>query len=89
MEPRAFGEILCLLCGDWSLRWLDVCICADASENRFAFAVGEGCHELLSDVGRVSERTRFKEKFWVICARSRAPDVDRVGCQKRVTRRLL
>ena len=27
---------------DWSLRWLDVCICAYPSEKEFAFAVREG-----------------------------------------------
>ena len=30
-EQRALWETLCLLRSDWSLRWLDVCICADAS----------------------------------------------------------
>ena len=43
-----------------SLRWLDVCICADASEKNFAFAVREGCRELASEVGRVLERTKFQ-----------------------------
>ena len=41
-------------------QWLGVCICMDASEKGFAFAVREGCCELASEVGRVSERTRFK-----------------------------
>ena len=60
MEQRACGGILCLLLSDWSLPWLVVCICTDASEKVFAFAVREGCLELASEVGRVSERTRFK-----------------------------
>ena len=53
LEQRAFGGIFCLLRSDWSLRWLDVCICTDASEKGFAFAVHEGCSELASEVGRV------------------------------------
>ena len=57
---REHSVAFCLLRSDWSLRWLDVCICTDASEKGFAFAVREGCRELPSEVGRVSERTRFK-----------------------------
>ena len=57
---RAFWSILCLLRSDWSLRRLDVCMCTDASEQGFAFAVRERCRELASEVGRVSEQTRFK-----------------------------
>ena len=38
----------------------------------FAFAVREGCRELASEVGRVSERTRFKSSSRSIRARSRA-----------------
>ena len=53
-EQRAFGGILCLLRSDRSLRWLDVCICADASEKGSAFAVREGRCELASEVGGVS-----------------------------------
>ena len=33
---------------------------SSASEKGFAFTVREGCRELASEVGRVSERTRFK-----------------------------
>ena len=54
----------CLLRSDWCLRWLDVYICTDASEKLFAFAVREGCRELASEVGRFSERAKFK----VTCA---------------------
>ena len=72
MEQRAFGGILCLLSSDWSLRWLDVCICTDASEKGFAFAVREGCRELASEVERVSERTRFKRSSRSVRARSPA-----------------
>ena len=64
--------IQCLLRSDWSLRWLDVCICTDASEKGFAFAVREGCRELASEVGRVSERTSFKRSARSIRVRSRA-----------------
>ena len=32
MEERTFGGILCLFRSDWSLRRLDLCICADASK---------------------------------------------------------
>ena len=38
----------------------------------FAFAVREGCRELASEVGRVSERTRFKRSSRSIRSRSRA-----------------
>ena len=38
-EQKAFGEILCVLRSDWSLIWLDVCICTDASEKGFSFTV--------------------------------------------------
>ena len=72
MEQRAFGGILSLFRSDWSLRWLDVCICTDASEKGFEFAVREGCRELASDVGRVSERARFKRSSRTVRARSRA-----------------
>ena len=72
MEQRAFGGILCLLRSDWSLRLLGVCICTDASEKGFAFAVREGCRELASELGRVSERARFKSSSGSIRARSRA-----------------
>ena len=72
VEQRPFDGILCLLRSDWSLRWLDVCICTDASEKVFAFAVREGCRELASEVGRVSERTRCKRFSRSIRARSRA-----------------
>ena len=70
-EQRAIGEILPLP-RDWGLCWPDVCICTDASEKGFAFAVREGCRELASEVGRVSERTRFKRSSRSIRARSRA-----------------
>ena len=80
VEQRAFGGILSLLRSDWSLRWLDVCICTDASEKGSVFAVREGCRELASEVGRVSEGTWFKMSSRSIRARSRAlrsiaPDV--------------
>ena len=72
MEQRAFGGIPCLLRSDWSLRWLDVCIGTDALE--------KGCRELASEVGRVSERTRFTRssrsvRAWSRALRSIAPDV--------------
>ena len=73
MEQRVFGGTLCLLLrNDWSLRWLDVCICTDASEKGFAFAPREGCLELASEVRRVSERTKFKRRSRSIRAESRA-----------------
>ena len=75
------GSILYLLRSDWSLRWFDVCICTDASEKCFPFAVRAGCRELASEVGRASERTKFKRSSRSVCAGSRAlrsiaPDVD-------------
>ena len=45
---------------------------ASASEKGFTFAVREGCRELASEVGRVSERRRFKRSSRSIRARSRA-----------------
>ena len=80
MEQRSFGVVLCLLRSDWSLRWLDVCICTETSEKGFAFALREGCRELASEVCRVSERTTFKRSSMSIRARTRgqrsiAPDV--------------
>ena len=71
-EQKAFGEIPCLVRGDWSLRWLDVCICTAASEKDFAFAVREGCRELAPASCRVSERTTLKRSCKSIRARSRA-----------------
>ena len=71
LQQRACGGILCLLRSDWSLRWLDVCVCADPSEKCFAFAVREGCRELASEVGRFSEQTRFERTSKSIRARSR------------------
>ena len=75
------GSILYLLRSDWSLRWFDVCICTDASEKCFSFAVRVGCRELASEVGRASERTKFMRSSRSVCAGSRAlrsiaPDVD-------------
>ena len=52
-------SILCLLRSDLGLRCLDVCTCTVASEKGFAFALREGCRELASGVGPVSELTRF------------------------------
>ena len=80
MELREFEGSQCLLRSDWSLRWLDVCTCTDASEKCVAFAVREGCRELASAVGRVSEWTKFKRSSrttpcQVACGRSIAPDV--------------
>ena len=70
------GGILCLFRSDWGLRWLDVFIRTDASEKGFAFAVREGCRELASEVGRVSERRRFKRSSRSRALRSIAPGVD-------------
>ena len=47
----------------------------------FVFAVRQGCRELVSEVGRVSERTRLNRSSRSIRARSHAlrfiaPDVD-------------
>ena len=72
MEQRASARILCLLRIDWSVCWLDVCIGTDASEKGFAFAVRDGCRELASEVGRVSELTSFERSSRSIRARSRA-----------------
>ena len=64
----------------WSLPFLDVCVCTDASEKGLAFALRELCPELALEVGRVSERARFKRSSRSIRAKSRAlryigPDV--------------
>ena len=72
LDQGAFGRILCLLRSNWSLRWLDVCICTNASEKGFALTVREGCREQASEVGRVTERTRFRSSSRSIGARSRA-----------------
>ena len=58
MEQRAFGGILCLFRSDWGLRWLDVCICTDASEKGFAFVVREGCRKLASVVSSSRQASR-------------------------------
>ena len=79
VEQRAFGGIFCLLRSDWSLRWLDVCICLDASENGIAFAVREGCRELASEVGRVSE-SNVQEKFKVHPCQVACASLHRSGC---------
>ena len=77
MEQRTFGRIQRPLRSDWSLRWLEVCICTDASEKGFAFSVREGCCELAAVVGCVSERARFKRssRIKVACAA-----LHRAGC---------
>ena len=72
MEQRAFGGTFRLPRSGWCLRWLDVSICTDASEKGFAFAVREGCRELASEVGRVSERTSIKRSLRSIRVMSRA-----------------
>ena len=61
-----------LMSSDWSVRWRDVCICTDASEKSFAFAVRQRCRELASEVGRVPERRSFKRSSRSIRAKSRA-----------------
>ena len=71
-KQRAFGGILCLLRSNWSLRWLDVCISTDPSEKCVVSVVREVCRELASEVGRVSERTRFNRSSRSVRARSRA-----------------
>ena len=71
-RAKSLVDFLCLLRSDWNLRWLDFCICTDASEKGFAFAVREGCRELASEVGRVSERTRLKRSSKSIRAKSGA-----------------
>ena len=51
------------------------CLSASVRMHRkkgFAFAVREGCRELASEVGRVSERTRFKSSSRSVRAGSRA-----------------
>ena len=53
MEQSAFGGILCLFRSDWSLRWLDVCVCPDALEKAFAFAVRDVASWLRRLVGCV------------------------------------
>ena len=70
LEQRAFKGLLCLLRSDWGLRWLDVCICTDASEKGFSFAVREGRRQLASEVGRRGQK--FKSSSRSIRARSRA-----------------
>ena len=65
-------DILCVLRSDWSLRWLDVCICTDASKEGFAFAVREGCRELASEVGSSLRADSFKRNSRSIRARARA-----------------
>ena len=81
MERRSFGGILCLLCSDRSLRWLDVCICTDASGKGFAFAVREGCRELVAEVGRVSEQTKVQETLQVHPSHDTCASLHRAGSQ--------
>ena len=46
-QPFAIAEAsLCLFRSDWSLLRLDVCICNDASERFFSFAIREGQEKL-------------------------------------------
>ena len=79
VEQRAFGRIRGLLRSAQSLGWLDVCICTDAAEKRFALAAREGCRERGSEDGQVSERTRFQRSSRSIRARTRALKFGR-GC---------
>ena len=72
MVNCAFRTESCLLRKSWSLRWLHVCICTDASERGFAFAVRVGCRERASEVERVSERTWFWSSSSSVGAGSRA-----------------
>ena len=69
---KSIWEEFLYLLRDWSLRWLDADFCTDASEKGFTFAVREGCRELASEGGRVTQRTRFKRSSRSIRARSRA-----------------
>ena len=69
----------CLLCSGVCAGLMSG-VCTDASEKGLAFAVREGCRELALEVGRVSERARFKRSSRSIRAKSRAlryiaPDV--------------
>ena len=79
-------EILCLLRSDWSLRWLDVCICTDASEKSFAFAVREGYRELASEVGRVDKFKRCSRSIVPGCA---SPSRRRSVCSVQVRTRMM
>ena len=50
-EQKAFGEILCVLRSDWSLIWLDVCICTECVRKRVLLHGSAGCRELAPKVG--------------------------------------
>ena len=63
MESYVFSAVIGVFAGLTS---------ASVRVKGFAFAVREGCRELTSEVGRVSERTRFKRSSRSIRARSRA-----------------
>ena len=87
MVRIVFGGILCLFRSDWSLRWLDVCICTDASEKWFAFAVlkdvlswprklvvsrgGQGSREVPGPPSRVRAVPPRQMSFWNVQVRTR------------------
>ena len=100
MEQRDFGGFPCPFRSDRNLRWLDVCIFADAPKKGFAFAVRGGCRDLASEVGRGQ---RFERSSRSIRAHSRVSSVPscqmsiwkdqvrtrmRVACPKGVSPRL-
>ena len=61
-KKRAFGRIPCLFRIHWSLRWFDVCICMDASEEGVCV---RGFVKDFVSWRRKSERTMFKRTFQV------------------------
>ena len=83
---RVFGVVIGVCAGL-------TCTCRIASEKGFAFAVREGCRELVAEVGQVSVRTRLTRSSRSVRARSRAlrsiaPEVGSVPVRTRMRCRL-
>ena len=59
-ELRAFSGLMPLLVADWSRPWNSVVTVSDASEEGFGVCASSWNSQATGDVGRVSERDRFR-----------------------------
>ena len=59
-ELRAFSGLMALLVADWSRPWNSVVTVSDASEEGFGVCAAAWEPQVAAEVGRVSERDRFR-----------------------------
>ena len=68
MKQTAFGVIVCLLCSDWSPRWVDVCVCVMQQRRRVR-------PQLVRDVDRSRADIENNDVYKKLCFCSRQAQV--------------